>query len=463
MVLETPLWRLQKQGIPAKVKTPAQVGARTQEEIERDRKLAEDAVANNLFDAVSSPVGDDPSAKPLVRHVLIKDLRKVASSMKASLPGEGLFANRAPIALFAMFEGQSSTDVASGAVAAEWCARQAHAKLLSHLCSLPGAVNEMSITGALSRSLHELTSELHANHHGCVACSAMVALHVSNRIFTAVLGHCGGVLVLPDGANTKPTSLRSKGQKGGISENVEVRCFAMTWDKPPYAILLSSAVTQRLTEPFLVKVAEEFDTKPRAICGEIVAAAVGAVPDVPQDTAQCTAVAVFFRPSKATEDAFKALKVNLPNQPPAKKAKTSASMNSVRLRHILIKHRNCSQSTDAKEVITRSEIEAETMARAALRELMQESRERKLPADAKKAAAAFIQPSPKFLKLCRELSECSTAKNAGGMIGDMGWLGEDSLQSLGPSFRDASKALQVGQWSDVVRTGQGVHILQKIA
>lgn len=457
MVLETPLWRLQKQGIPAKVKTPERLGIKSQEEIDRDRKFAEDSVANTIFDAVSSPL-DDPRAKPLVRHVLIKDLRKVAGSMKATLPAEGLFSNRAAIAFFAMFEGDSETP--SGPEAAEWCARQAHAKLLSHLCSLPGAVNEMSITGALSRSLNELTAELRASQH--VACSAMVALHVNNRIFTAVLGHCGGVLVLPDGVNTKPTSLRSKADlpPEGMSRPPDVRCFAMTWDKPPYALLLSSAVTERITEPFLVKVAEDFDTKPRAICGEIVSAALAAVLEVPRDTAQCTAIAIFFRPSKATEDAFKALR---PDPPPAKKAKTSASMQSVRLRHILIKHKNCAASKDEVKAITRSEVEAEAVIRTALRELVQEARERKVPADAKKAATAYIQPSPKFVKLCKELSECSTAKNAGGMVGDMGWLGEDSLHSFGPSFRDASKALQVGQWSDVVRTGQGVHILQKIA
>jgi len=77
--------------------------------------------------------------------------------------------------------------------------------------------------------------------------------------------------------------------------------------------------------------------------------------------------------------------------------------------------------------------------------------------------ASNVQPSPKFIKLCKELSECETAKNGGGMLGDMGWLSEPKLLSFGRSFLEISKALQTGQWSDLVRTEHGVHILQKIA
>merc|ERR1712151_762090 len=100
------------------------------------------------------------------------------------------------------------------------------------------------------------------------------------------------------------------------------------------------------------------------------------------------------------------------------------------------------------KVVSRLEAEAETILRSALRELQQEVRETRVPADPKRAAAAYSQPSPKYTKLCKELSEC-TAKNGGGMLGDMGWLSEDRLHSFGPAFREVSKALQVGQWSDV--------------
>lgn len=209
----------------------------------------------------------------------------------------------------------------------------------------------------------------------------------------------------------------------------------------------------------MIKVAQEFTAKPRAICGEIVAMALSATPN---EIAQCTAVAIFLRPSKAVADAAKVAEVS-PN--PSKKAKTSEEVQSVRLRHILLKHRGCKDVNDVvrTKVEVRTEAEAETTLRGALRELQREAREARIPADPKRAATAYLQPSPRFIKLCKELSECATAKNGGGMLGDMGWLDERALQSFGPVFRDISKALQVGQWSDVVRTEHGVHILQKIA
>ena len=46
-----------------------------------------------------------------------------------------------------MFDGQSYADAVSGPVAAEWCARQAHVKLLSNIASMPSAPNE-KVSGA---------------------------------------------------------------------------------------------------------------------------------------------------------------------------------------------------------------------------------------------------------------------------------------------------------------------------
>merc|ERR1712217_236718 len=209
----------------------------------------------------------------------------------------------------------------------------------------------------------------------------------------------------------------------------------------------------------MIKVAQESTMKPRAIAGEIASMAAKAAPD---DKSHCTVVAIFFRPSKATEDAVKAAEA-FANQPAAKKAKTSAGTGSIRLRHIMIRHKNSSSAQDVvrNKLVTRSETEAETIARGALRELMQEVT--KSAPGLKKATVAISQPSPAFMKLCRDLSECSTAKNGGGMLGDLGWLSEDQLKRYGASFLEISKGLQVGQWSDLVRTENGVHILQKIA
>lgn len=514
--VETPLWKLQQGG---RLPTPNIVG-KTKEEIEREKELNEAAVANSLFDAVSSSSSSqDPATKPLVRHVLIKDLRKVAKSLKLALPAGGLFAERAPVALFAMFDGQSCAEDVSGPLAAEWCARNAHLKLLQNLAKLPpNMTDEQRIKDAVLKSFEDLDSDLLTNQTGILdGCGATVALMVGSRVFIAVLGQCGGLassdLVCAGGQvhtlgskqgrcnlpqeqawlkkhdvpcfeeegktlirGSKGTSTavtRSlgdrawKGKQGGVSDGPsllrctpEVAFFSLSWvgGRTPFVLFGSRPVMQRLSEEELLKVLREFALKPRAACGEIAAMAAEADPN---DSAQCTAVAVFFRPSKAAEDA--ALPVT--KQPLAKKAKTSKDVQSVRLRHFLVKHQNCPLAYDVvrNKAVARTEAEAETIARGALRELQNEARDTKAPTDPKKAAAARLQPSPQFTLLCKKLSECATAQNGGGMIGDLGWLNQEKMASYGQNFFEVSKALQDGQWSDLVRTEHGVHILQKIA
>lgn len=463
--VETPLWKLQQGGRLASLQ---QSTGPTKEEIDKEKRLDEAAVANNLFDAASSSEGS--GAKPLVRHVLIKDIRKVASSMKVELPVGGLFANRAPIALFAMFDGHPSGEDA-GPLVAEWCARQAHVKLLTNLVALPADwANEKLIKDALYKSLEDLDNDLRANQQ-YNACGATVVLMVGDRVFTGVLGFCGAVLcVEEDNPNQSVHSIRS--QQGRSQEpstaatdgtvprfSPDVRCFPISWAGNPFALLGSSPVMQRLSQSDMIKVAHEFTMKPRAIAGEIGALAAKSVPN---DASHCTVVAIFFRPSKATEDAARAAEA-FANQPASKRAKTSAETGSIRLRQILVKHKSCPVAQDPvrNKPVTRSEVEAETIVRGALRELMQETT--KAPLGQRKAAAAISQPSPKFMKLCKDLSECATAKNGGGMLGDLGWLSEEKLRSFGVSFLESSRTLQVGQWSDVLRTEHGVHILQKIA
>merc|ERR1719401_1852958 len=149
--------------------------------------------------------------------------------------------------------------------------------------------------------------------------------------------------------------------------------------------------------------------------------------------------------------------------PPAKKARKEAE--SVRLRHIVVKHRDCGQPFDPvrNRPIARSREEAETMLRRALRELNQEAKQNKVPVDNAKAKLAALQPTPKYVSLCKEISECTTAQKGGGMMGDLGWLSQDQLSKFGPSFCETTKQLGVGQWSDLAGSDQGVHLLQRIA
>merc|ERR1712139_507740 len=102
------------------------------------------------------------------------------------------------------------------------------------------------------------------------------------------------------------------------------------------------------------------------------------------------------------------------------------------------------------------------MLRRALRELTQESKGMRMPADKSKAQAVALQPTPKYLALCKEMSECSTAQKGGGMCGDLGWLGQEQLRTFGPAFMEIAKALEVGQWGDLTNSDHGIHLMQRI-
>merc|ERR1719281_1334450 len=85
--------------------------------------------------------------------------------------------------------------------------------------------------------------------------------------------------------------------------------------------------------------------------------------------------------------------------PAAKKPRKSEQPSQVRLRHILLKHRECKSTTDKvrNKQVKRSRGEAERLLRAVLEEC---------EVDPKKCAVAFT-------KRCRELSECPTSLTTG--------------------------------------------------
>merc|ERR1711862_664834 len=107
-----------------------------------------------------------------------------------------------------------------------------------------------------------------------------------------------------------------------------------------------------------------------------------------------------------------------------------------RVRHLLLKHKECKSTPDKarNKVVTRTRHEAERMLRAVLEEC---------EVDPKKTNTAFTQR-------CRELSECPTASAAGDLAGDLGWVKPGKMeQKFGPSFDAAAFALQPGQLSDL--------------
>jgi len=508
----TPLWKLKQQGaLPKFDKKEDAIDEAKQEEI-----LLAQAVPVVSVDAVS--LGQvDSRQKPLVRHVLVKDLRKVAARSKVTLPATGLLENRAPMSLFALFDGQSCAGEA-GPMAAEWCSNQVLGKLLRNISALPpGYVNETFIKATLLKTFEDLDKDIlqgqPAIHDGC---GAAMALTVGERLFTAVAGNCNVVLVeagpaaargdgafigndmganqglknaddrkwVEDNGGTiiegqngalliqSPSGEASpisralgdrawKGPAGGVPGSVKLvrfnpdnRTMGLSWAEKHVGLVLASApVAQVVSVPEMARLAGEFRNKPRAVSGEIAEKAMQASAT---GSDQCTAVSIYFLPPQKEEAADKQ---------PNKKLKIDDTMSKVRLRHILVKHKDCGQPFDPvrSRPVLRTRGDAETLLRRALRELTQEAKAMRMPADKNKAQAVALQPTPKYLTLCKEMSECSTAQKGGGMCGDLGWLGQEQLRMFGPAFTETAKALAVGQWSDLASSDHGIHLLQRIA
>merc|ERR1712176_651929 len=129
----------------------------------------------------------------LVRHVLVKDLRKAANVMNMELPTHGIFDDKGgQRALFAIFDGQSTAVPAP--LAAEVCAKHILGKTLRNLLSLPANnCTATFIKAAPLKAFEDLDRELQV---GGVAerCGASLALIIGDWLFTAVVGSCHAVL-----------------------------------------------------------------------------------------------------------------------------------------------------------------------------------------------------------------------------------------------------------------------------
>mmetsp|Transcript_5674 Transcript_5674/g.10141 ORF Transcript_5674/g.10141 Transcript_5674/m.10141 type:complete len:527 (-) Transcript_5674:99-1679(-) len=506
----TPLWKLKQQGA-----NPQKVFQDQEEAKQKAAQLAqEEEVALASFRVAVDAVTLGRPDTMLVRHLIVKDLRKVAARSMINLPTGGLFENKAPLQLFALFDGQSAAEL--GPMAAECCAKTLLAKLLRNMSVIPaGYENATFIRACLKKAFEDLDKEVLRNQRSITdGCGGAVALLVGEKLFTAVCGQCelvlveagprkgsrqepnvavsmgaqqgnwgvaedekflkdNGGMIFPGEGGKLMTSNPSgaitavsrsigdrawKGSMGGLPGSLkflrsipETRSVDISWAEKHLALVMTSCpVGKAVSSSEAAVVASEFDSKPRAASGEIASKAASA----PQNAnGQCTALVVHFVPK---DD--KAIK-----EPAAKKAKKEAE--SLRLRHIVVRHQECGQPFDPVRnvAVTRSPMEAEAILRRALKELVQEAKTIRLPAG-KKASMAALQPTARFTSLCKEISECSTAQKGGGMMGDLGWLQPDQLQKqFGPAFAETAKNLQPGQWSDLSSSEMGIHIFQRIA
>lgn len=132
-------------------------------------------------------------------------------------------------------------------------------------------------------------------------------------------------------------------------------------------------------------------------------------------------------------------------EPAAKKAKKEGS-DKVRVRHILLKHKDLKQKMDpqahlkSKGPVTRPLAQAE-------RELM-------------RLKETLTKDVSQFPALARKFSECKSALQPGQMAGDLGWISKGTQD---PALEEAVFALEVNGLSDLVTTARGVHIVQRYA
>jgi len=471
---------------------------------------------NVVVEAVSA---GSVSGKSVTKHVIVKDLRKVAGAMKVDLPASGIFDHLAPIGLYALFDGQSCAGP-PGPVAAEYCARNFHKKVLENVCSLPAnCTSDTFVKAALVKSFEDLDKDLlEALPDTEEGCGAAVALLVGEYLFTAVLGACDGVLCEAGNASARPVPLgRSQGRchipeersrllRAGsavvgegkrarvvgpagtspVSRSLgdpqwktpsqgspvlscipEIQSHKLSWaDRHASLLLVARPVAEALEPQEMMELAMVFPAQPRAACGEIVAKVSG-TPGAGLDEAQCTAIEVWFLPggSAGGDAEGGALASQDAREPAKKKAKAGgappASIQSARLRHILVRFQDGPASVPSLKKAGRTRTEAEALLRRLLRELKAELDERR----SKQAGqqSGVMLRSDKFMKLCKEHSECPTAQKGGGMCGDLGWVSRDQQRKLGAGFQEAVSVLRPGDWSDIALSTDGLHIIQRIA
>lgn len=263
----------------------------------------------------------------------------------------------------------------------------------------------------------------------------------------------------------------------------QIQSVKLGWAERHLCLLLATKpVIEAVHAQDLVDLAMAFPAQPRAACGEIATQAVEK-----DASSHCTAVEVWLLPGgpsgpeeeaaggAGTATGSTAGAGAAAEAPPKKKPKVGPGANaplgaaakSTRLRHILVKCQEGKQpmlDAAGRKVMLRSRQEAETLLRRLLRELDEELDELR-----KKAAATMRKPeemalmSKRFAKLCKEHSECPTAQKGGGMCGDLGWVAPDAQQRLGGNFQSGVAVLRPGDWSDILSSFEGLHIVQRIA
>mmetsp|Transcript_124318 Transcript_124318/g.247847 ORF Transcript_124318/g.247847 Transcript_124318/m.247847 type:complete len:795 (+) Transcript_124318:150-2534(+) len=131
--------------------------------------------------------------------------------------------------------------------------------------------------------------------------------------------------------------------------------------------------------------------------------------------------------------------------PAAKRQKTTLygkqQEGTIFLRHILFRHQQLRAPDPAarRDGQAKSPGEAEAAALGALERLL-------------------AAPNS-FPKVCRELSDCQSAEQPGNLVGHLGWISKGEHEA---GLDETAFAMEPNEFSDIVTTSRGVHILQRL-
>lgn len=414
-----------------------------------------------------------------VRQSVVIDLSKAAQSLRLSI--EHL---DRPCSLYALYEGHNGAPASTGVgnVCADFCSKQLHQKLIPKLAAFRGYWEDEMLRKVLVETFEELDADFIDKNGGVGdGCCASVILSIGDRLAIANAGDvaCVGVmrngeaveLIKPhavpgpddeddDEDDDAPNSsaaqaavssalspsfpwTRSFGdvayKKPGVSSaggpsltcTPEVRVLHLAPQHQGVAIICRALYNAIGRKTAVSTVFRRSAGRPRLASGALVDAAVqwlgGQI-----GTRGLGSVVLSLDNVEAAEE------------PPQKKPKT-AQASQVRLRHILLKHRECKSTVDKvrNKQVKRTRGEAERLLRGIIEECDGD------------------QDSARFTQRCRELSECQSCLKAGDLVGDIGWMKPGG--KLGLAFDNAAFSLQVRQISDLVDTDQGIHVLLRSA
>lgn len=220
---------------------------------------------------------------------------------------------------------------------------------------------------------------------------------------------------------------------------------------------LCAGATADLSAAELQESARLFSMQPKASAHLWVARALVAQSEGSQSSS-ASAICAAFRDRDDEEEAN-----NLEDGRAAKRQKGLRGPRSLRARHLLMRcaepgrmlppddgARRSRPPARRPDAPVRTPVEAEAEAIALLRDLLE------MQASGKDENVVAAE----FRKLCQQNSECASAENAGQLCGDLGWISRGQAEA---AFEQAAFGLRRFEFSDVVVTMRGVHLIQRIA